>query len=154
MPIRQPIVDVGRVNTSTRRPSIRAATLTLLVLLASGGCAMLGDDGVPRSQRPSNQWQVEFSETAKSDGRIDFLVAPVEGNPATVSVPVTVGQKAEDVAAAAAGAFSTAFGEHYKVTKDRGAEIHIAKADRKQPNFSLTIVRLTAQNVKVDLDRE
>jgi hypothetical protein len=115
---------------------------------------MMGDDGVPKSQRPSNGWQIVFSETAKSDGVIDFLIAPVEGSPVTVSVPVTAGQVDGDVAAAAAQAFTSALQGRYEVKKDRGTEIHVAKASRKQPNFSLTVVRMTAQNVKVDLDRE
>jgi hypothetical protein len=128
--------------------------LSLAAILAAGGCSLFGDDGVPKSQRPSNQWQVAFSETAKSDGHIEFLVSPVEGNASTVSVPVTLGQTDDEVAAAAAAAFAAALAGRYEVVKDRGPEIHVAKQDRKQPDFGLTVVRLTAQNVKVDLDRE
>ena len=109
---------------------------------------------MPRSQRPSDKWQIAFSETAKSDGSIDFLIAPAEGNPVTVSVPVALNQTSEDVADAAAGAFAQALGDRYRVRKDRGAELHLKTAVREQPDFSLTVVRLTAQNVKVDLDRE
>jgi hypothetical protein len=130
------------------------AVLALATALAVAGCSLFGDDGIPKSQRPSNQWQLAFSETAKSDGHIEFLVSPVEGNPATISVPVTLGQTDEEVAAAAAEAFAAALAGRYEVVKDRGPEIHVAKQDRKQPDFSLTVVRLTAQNVKVDLDRE
>jgi hypothetical protein len=125
-----------------------------LVLALAAGCSMFGDDGVPRSQRPSNGWQVAFSETAKSDGAIEFLVAPVGGNAVSVSVPVGINQTGNEVAAMARGAFETTLGDAYKVSKDHDATIHIAKSGRGRPDFALTLVRLTAQNVKVDLDRE
>jgi hypothetical protein len=126
----------------------------VLALSVDAGCAMFHDDGVPRSQRPSNKWQIAFYETAQSDGSIDFLVSPVGGDPIAVSVPVAINQGKADIAAAARGAFAATLGERYEVRIDRGADVHIGKAGRKQPDFALTLVRLTAQNVRIDLDRE
>jgi hypothetical protein len=125
-----------------------------LALALSAGCSMFGDDGVPKSQRPSNGWQVEFSETAQSDGSIEFLLAPKGGSSTTVSVPVGAGQTDNEIAAVARGAFETALGNAYRVAKDRDAVIHVSKATRQQPDFALTVVRITAQNVRLDLDRE
>jgi hypothetical protein len=152
--IRRPTADAAAAPAPTGRRRRLTAGFLLSLLAAAGGCSMFGDDGVPKSQRPSNGWQIVFSDTARSDGTIDFLITPVEGPPVTVSVPVTAGQADGDIAAAAAQAFSTSLKGRYDVTKDRGTEIHVAKTGRRQPNFSLTLVRLTAQNVKVDLDRE
>jgi hypothetical protein len=115
---------------------------------------MFGDDGVPRSQRPSNGWQVSFSETAQSDGSIEFLVAPVGASSIAVSVPVGANQTDNEVAAVARGAFESSLGSAYKVVKDHDATIHVGKTSHHQPDFSLTVVRITAQNVKLDLDRE
>ena len=126
----------------------------LLAFATCAGCSMFGDDGVPKSQRPSNGWQVEFSETAQSDGSIEFLVAPVGASSTTVSVPVGTNQTDNEIAAVARGAFEAALGATYRVKKDRNATIHISKATREQPDFALTVVRITAQNVKLDLDRE
>jgi hypothetical protein len=126
----------------------------LLALATSAGCTLFGDDGVPESQRPSNGWQVEFAETAQSDGSIEFLVAPVGGGSTTVSVPVGVNQTDNEIAALARGAFETALGDAYMVRKDHDATIHVSKATRQQPDFALTVVRITAQNVRLDLDRE
>jgi hypothetical protein len=136
-----------------RRPP-GPACLWLAATLALNACSIFHDDGVPRSRRPSNQWQLVFSETAQSEGSIDFLVSPVGGAPITVSVPVALNQTDADIAAAAARSFAATLGDRYEVDKDWGAEIHVAKADRKQPDFSLTLVRLSAQGVRVDLDRE
>ena len=125
-----------------------------MALALGAGCSMFGDDGVPRSQRPSNGWQIAFSETAQSDGSIEFLVAPVGRNPTSVSVPVGVGQTDNEIAAVARGAFESSLGDSYEVVKDRDATIHVGKATRQQPDFALTVVRITAQNVRLDLDRE
>ena len=105
-------------------------------------------------QRPSNRWRIGFDQTAMSDGTIDFMLSPVSGTPIAVSVRVTAGQTDEEVAAAAGAAFTAALGAAYEVDVDRDADIHVAKARREQPNFGLRLVRLTAQDVKVDLDRE
>jgi hypothetical protein len=115
---------------------------------------MFGDDGVPKSQRPSNGWQIAFSETAQSDGSIEFLVAPVGQGSTTISVPVGANQTDNEVAAVARGAFESSLGTGFKVVKDHDATIHVSKASRHQPDFALTVVRITAQNVKLDLDRE
>jgi hypothetical protein len=152
--IRRHTADAPAATAPTAWRTWLTAGFLLTLVAASGGFAMFGDDGLPKSQRPSNGWQIVYSDTARSDGTIDFLIAPVEGPPVTVSVPVTAGQADGDIAAAAAEAFSTSLQGRYEVKKDRGTEIHVAKTGRKQPNFSLTLVRLTAQNVKVDLDRE
>ena len=130
------------------------ASWVLLALASCAGCSMFGDDGVPRSQRPSNGWQVEFSETSQSDGSIEFLVSPVGASSTTVSVPVGANQTDNEIAALARGAFEAALGATSEVKKDRDATIHISKATREQPDFALTVVRITAQNVKLDLDRE
>src|SRR5262245_64396649 len=115
---------------------------------------MFGDDGVPKSQRPSNGWQIEFSETAQSDGSIELLVAPVGAGSISVSVPVGANQTDNEIASTARGAFESALGDAYKVRKDHDATIHISKVTHQQPDFALTVVRITAQNVKLDLDRE
>ena len=133
---------------------IQIAGWVLLALASGAGCSMFGDDGVPKSQRPSNGWQIEFSETAQSDGSIEFLVAPVGASPTTVSVPVGANQTNNEVAALARGAFESSLGAAYKVVKDHDAVIHVSKLTREQPDFALTVVRITAQNVKLDLDRE
>src|SRR5262245_22095762 len=80
----------------------------IVALLLSAGCTMFGDDGVPKSQRPSNGWQIEFSETAQSDGSIEFLVAPVGAGSIAISVPVGVNQTENEVASTARGAFESA----------------------------------------------
>jgi len=126
----------------------------LLALLIIAGCSMFSDDGVPRSQRPSNGWQIEFSETAQSDGSIEFLVAPVGAGSIAVSVPVGANQTDNEIASTARGAFESALGDAYKVRKDHDATLHVSKVTQQQPDFALTVVRITAQNVKLDLDRE
>jgi len=130
------------------------AVCAAVALAFGAGCSMFGDDGVPKSQRPSNGWQIEFSETAQSDGSIEFLVAPNGRSSTAVSVPVGANQTANEIAAVARGAFESALGDTYRVVKDRNATLHVSKATRQQPDFALTVVRITAQNVRLDLDRE
>lgn len=154
MPIRLATAELGRRNRTPSRPSIPVLAAIVLAASAGAGCTLFRDDGVPKSQRPSNQWQIAFYETAKSDGSIEFLVSPAGGEPISVSVPVAINQTREEIAAAAQGAFASSLGASYQVKMDRGADIHIGKASRRQPDFALTLIRLTAQNVKVDLDRE
>jgi hypothetical protein len=109
---------------------------------------------VPGAQRPSNKWRIAFHQTAMSAGSVDFLISPVGGMPVSVSVPVVAGQTDEDIATAARAVFAEALGADYAVVADRGSDIHVAKASRERPDFGLQLVRLTAQDVKVDLDRE
>lgn len=115
---------------------------------------MFGGGDIPRSQRPSNKWRVAFDMTAKSEGSIDFLVEPVGGSSVSVSVPVAMNQTDEEIATAAYAAFTSTLGASYKINEPTGSDIHVKKASRKEPDFSLTLVRLTVQDVKVDIDRE
>jgi hypothetical protein len=131
-----------------------ACAFAALALATGAGCAWFGDSGTPRSQRPSNKWRIEFDLTAKSDGTVDFLVAPEGGQPVTVSVPVTINQTDGEIATVAERVFKTTLGAGYEIDSDLGADFHVKKASRKQPNFSLTLLRLTAKDVKVDIDRE
>ena len=118
----------------------------LLALALCAGCSMFGDDGVPKSQRPSNGWQIEFSETAQSDGSIEFLVAPVGASSTTVSVPVGANQTDNEIAAVARGAFESSLGGTYKVVKDRDATVHISKASRQQPPVASGVrIRVTSR---------
>jgi hypothetical protein len=153
--IRQAIADYAR-NAGRRQASSKAAVCALgaLALATGAGCAWFGDSGTPRSQRPSNKWRIAFDLTAKSDGSVDFLVAPEGGQPVTVSVPVAINQTDGEIATAAESAFKTTLGEGYEIDSDLGADFHVKKASRKLPNFSLTLLRLTAKDVKVDIDRE
>jgi hypothetical protein len=139
-----------------RRGSSKAmvCALAALALATGAGCAWFGDSGTPRSQRPSNKWRIAFDLTAKSDGTIDFLVAPEGGQPVTVSVPVIINQTDGEIATAAERAFKETLGAGYEINSDLGADFHVKKASRKLPNFSLTLLRLTAKDVKVDIDRE
>jgi hypothetical protein len=154
LPIRRNTSDLGKLVGARWESSVRAISIVLLALSLSAACALAQEDGVPGAQRPSNRWRIAFEGTAMSNGTIDFLISPVGGNPISVSVPVVAGQTDKDVATAAHGAFATALGSSYKIKADRGADIHLGKPSRKQPNFGLRLVRLTAQDVKVDLDRE
>ena len=120
----------------------------------AAACALAREDGVPGAQRASNQWRIAFEQSAASDGTVDFLISPVGGNPLSVSVPVTAGQTAKEIATAAHAAFAAALGSAYTVQADRGADIHVGKASRERPDFGLQLVRLTAQDVKIDIDRE
>jgi len=154
LPIQRTIGDMMKQALLLRRLSAPTRATLVALLLTSAGCGLMRDDGVPRSQRPSNKWQITFYETAQSDGSVDLLLSPVGGDPESVSVPVALHQTNKQIAAVAAGVLAKGLGGRYEVRADRGAGVHIRKANRKQPDFALTVVRLTAQSVKVDLDRE
>ena len=151
-------MDSGRLALPIRRvisdSPTRVRPILSLALSLVAGCSLFGDDGVPKSQRPSNGWQVAFSENAQSDGSIEFLVAPIGAGSIAVSVPVGAGQNSNEIAAVARGAFETSLGAAYKVVKDHDATIHVSKTSHQQPDFALTVVRITAQNVRLDLDRQ
>ena len=154
MQIQRTIGDMKKQVLLLRRPSAPTCATLIALLLMSAGCGLMRDDGAPRSQRPSNKWQISFYETAQSDGSVDLLLSPVGGDPMSVSVPVELHQTNKQIAAVAASVLAKALGMQYEVRVDRGAGVHVRKANRKQPDFALTVVRLTAQSVKVDLDRE
>lgn len=154
MPIRRATDEPAPAAGRRRGASTLACAVAACVLGLGAGCTLFGDDGTPRSQRPSNKWRVAFELTAKSDGTIDFLVAPVDGQPLTVSVPVTLNQTDREIAKSAQRAFTTTLGDAYRINPPTRGDIHVKKSGRKQPDFSLTLIRLTAQDVKVDIDRE
>lgn len=154
MPIRLDTDDPVERADARQESSFLTVSILLLALSMGAACALSREDGVPGAQRPSNKWRIAFDRTAASDGTIDFLISPVGGAPVSVSVPVAAGQTDKDVATSAHGAFAAALGGHYAVKADRDADIHVRKASREQPDFGLQVVRLTAQDVKVDLDRE
>lgn len=102
----------------------------------------------------SNKWRIQCSESAKSDGVIQFRVKPEDAEPIEVSVSIEDGRSENGVARDIRDAFQEQLpAGRYSVETDDGEDV-LVKKDFGEPNFSLELVASDVKAVRINLDRE
>ncbi|MBF6023683.1 hypothetical protein IU514_06555 [Lysobacter niastensis] len=102
---------------------------------------------------PSNKWRIQVSSDADSDGAVSFRIAPVDGQPIDVSVPIPKGAGENRIASLIRDAMRAKLGDGYRVEVDDGEDV-LVKKHMGDKNFELTITEQTAKGVRITLDRE
>lgn len=102
---------------------------------------------------PSNKWRIQVSSDADSDGVIVFALAPENGAPITVNVPVRNDTDENDIADLIAAAMRSQLGRSYRVEVDDGEDV-LVKKRMGAANFDLRVVEQSVQGVRINLDRE
>ena len=119
------------------------AALSLLVLVA-----------LPSLARPSNKWRIQCSESAKSDGRIVFLISPKGGEPIKVVIEAKKGTGENAMARHIRDGLRAQLPkEEFHVEVDDGEDV-LVKKKGKAPNFDLEIEENTVKSFRMNLDRE
>ena len=104
---------------------------TLLVALP----LMAGDE--------SNKWRLQFSGDASTDGEIELILQPKDGQGEHVVVTIPKGTGENRAAKLLVGAIRAKFGDaHIHAEVDDGEDVLI-KAKRGTPSFDVTIQRNT-----------
>jgi hypothetical protein len=106
----------------------------------------------PRPE-PAERWRLEFHDAADSDGIISFRLWVQEESPMHVDVPIRKGESDREIARAARDALANRLGERYAAVVVDGEDVVIT-AQRGSPRFTVELLRDTARDVDVDVDRD
>ncbi len=106
----------------------------------------------PRPE-PADRWRLEFHDAADSDGIISFRLWVHEESPMHVDVPIRKGESDNEIATAARDALASRLGERYMAVLVNGDDVVIT-ARRGSPRFTVELLRDTARDVDVDVDRD
>jgi hypothetical protein len=102
----------------------------------------------------SNQWRIEVSEGANSDGEILFRVTPKGGTAQEVKVVVDNGESEDRVARNIKNTFERQLDtSKYDVEIDDGEDV-LVKKDLTEPVFSLVLVSSTVKAVRLRVQKE
>ena len=108
----------------------------------------------PAFAAPSNQWNVELSGRAKTDGEITLAVTPEAGEATNVAIAIPAATNHEAAAVLISNALSKEFGAGvYSIKTDDTDEVEI-KAVNGNRDFDVIVVRNTADGLQVKLDRD
>ncbi|UNK50488.1 hypothetical protein MNR01_05635 [Lysobacter sp. S4-A87] len=102
---------------------------------------------------PSNKWRIQVSSDADTDGVVVFRIAPVNGQPVDVSVPVPKNAGENHVAGLIRDAMRAKLGDAYRVEVDDGEDV-LVKKHLGDANFELTVVQQTVKGTRIRLDKE
>jgi len=120
------------------------ATLAAALLAVSLGAAA----------KPSDEWRLECSGGANSDGTIVLRLLPVGGAPLEASIAIEDGTGENAVAKAIARALQEQLPEDgYHVERDDGEDVLIKKRGGAA-DFDIEIVSNTVKGVHINPDRE
>jgi hypothetical protein len=103
---------------------------------------------------PSNKWRLQMSGKAKVDGEIELSLTPRDGTAASVVVAVPKGTSENAAARLVRDAVAAQFGKDvYRVEIDDGEDV-LVKTRGKTPDVQITVVRNTAEGLRISPDRE
>jgi hypothetical protein len=138
--------------------SMAAVGVLAAALLAGCGTVPLSPDEVTSKTagdlRYSNNWRIEVSEGANSDGEFVFHVTPEDGATQVVTVEVDDGEGENDVARTIKNAFEKQLDTgDYDIEVDDGEDVLIKK-DASEPDFALQIISSTVKSVRLKVEME
>jgi hypothetical protein len=111
---------------------LRAVALVCVFVLA-----------LPVAAAESNKWRLQFSGDADTDGEIELVLTPKDGQPESVVVTIPKGTGENSAARLVVGAIRAKFGDaRFHSEVDDGEDVLI-KAKRGTPSFDVTIQRNT-----------
>jgi hypothetical protein len=156
----QLLTGVSSMNGLPRRLVSALAVVALCVLPAMGCWAQaqptlplvhISSDGA--RPKPANSWRVAFDEGAASNGTISFRIWPSDDSPIHVDVPVLDGETETQVADVTRDVLAARLGERYRVTVVEGGNV-VVSAQRGTPDFTVELLRDTARDVMVVVQRD
>jgi hypothetical protein len=103
--------------------------------------------------KPANSWRVAFDEGAASNGTISFRIWPSDDSPIHVDVPVLDGETEAQVADITRDVLAARLGGRYRVTVVEGGNV-VVSAQRGTPDFTVELLRDTARDVMVVVQRD
>ena len=101
----------------------------------------------------SNKWRLQFSGSANTDGEIELILQPKDGQGEHVVVTIPKGTGENRAAKLLVGAIRAKFGDaHIHAEVDDGEDVLI-KAKRGTPDFNVVIERNTT-GLRINPDKE
>jgi len=148
------------MNPQAIRNTLAVVLITLCALPAPDAPAyaqfapllMPNANQAPRPE-PPDRWRLDFHDAADSDGIISFRLWVQEESPMHVDVPIRKGESDREIARAARDALANRLGERYAAVVVDGEDVVIT-AQRGSPRFTVELLRDTARDVDVDVDRD
>lgn len=124
--------------------------LSLSLLLA--GLAAAARDAEPLEL--SDQWRIQVSEGAKSDGELRFLISPEGGTPLEVAVEIKDGRWENGIAKDIRDRLRQALdAKAFHVEVDDGEDVLVQKRG-KAPRFELRLLESTVKATRIGIDKE
>ena len=115
--------------------------------------ALLLNAALAAEPNPSNKWRLQFSGDADTDGEIELVLTPKDGQPESVVVTIPKGTGENSAARLLVGAIRAKFGDaRFHSEVDDGEDVLI-KANRGTPSFDVTIQRNTT-GLRIRPDKE
>ena len=106
----------------------------------------------PRPE-PADRWRLGFNDAADSDGIISFRLWVQEESPMHVDIPIRKGESDSEIARTARDALANRLGSRYAAVVVDGEDVVIT-AQRGSPRFTVELLRDTALDVDVEVDRD
>ena len=138
----------------------------LLIGLAAIGLTLLGCGTTPPTPAEaaaarssgklsySNEWRIEVSEGANSDGEILFRVTPKGGATQDVRVVIDDGTSEDHVARVIKNTFEDQLDtSRYDIEMDDEEDV-LVKKDLTEPRFALELVSSTVKSVRLHVQKE
>lgn len=106
------------------------------------------------SAKPSDQWQLELSGSAHSNGEIVIRLSPIGSDPIEVTAQIAEGTSENMVAQALVDAMRLQLShEVFRVDRVDGEDVMIKKA-HGAADFDLQVISNSVEHVKISPDRE
>jgi hypothetical protein len=103
--------------------------------------------------KPSGSWRITFDSQTDVDGVIGLRIAPLEGTPIDVEIPIPAGTTENRVADLVSDALKKALGsKNFRVGVDDGESV-VVKKRGKTKNFELTMLSAPISGLGVKLKR-
>ena len=123
-------------------------------LVATAILAVLGAVSASVSAKPSDQWQLELSGSARSNGVIVIRLSPIGADPIEVTAQIAAGTSENLGAEALVEALRLQLSpEVFHAERVDGEDVIIRKA-RGAADFDLQVISNSVEHVKIRPDRE
>jgi len=118
------------------------------------GTALLLAGSTTAFAKPSDQWQLELSGSARSNGEIVIRLDPIGSDPIEVTAQIAEGTSENMVAQALVDALRLQLShEVFRVDRVDGEDVMIRKA-HGAADFDLQVISNSVEHVKISPDRE
>lgn len=126
--------------------------LLLFLWLVPASVAAAAQDTAPPDL--SNQWRIQVSESATSDGELHFLISPEGGTPLEVAVAIKRGRGENGIAKDIRDRFRQALdARSFHVEVDDGEDVLVQARD-DTARFELRLLESTVEAARIVLARE
>jgi hypothetical protein len=122
----------------------------LLLSLSLSSLAVAAQDAA--SLDLSNQWRIQISENATSDGELRFLISPEDGTPLEVAVTIKDGRGENGIAKDIRDRLRQALdAKAFHVEVDDGEDVRVQSRSEAR-RFELRLLESTVQATRIDID--